>query len=332
MLRNVMLLICGIPLLTCACDAAETAKSPSGSSGEMIYRSASAASVEILVAGRLTGSGWLAHQDGLVVTAAHAVWKLKDKRIDVRSSTLGRIRAKLIAMDRGHDIALLKLTGRKEPFPFLKIADRAPLPGEDVYLFGAALFRHELMIKGAMARMKPTFEYLANQKTYIRIFHIGAPSPPGTSGGCWLDSQGRVFGNQSAFMSRNGVGLGVAMVAPPDAIARLVKTRKSASTPTADTAFEELWSQSQAFIKRFPQDITGVVPVLTVKGGVADKAGLKGDLLITSIDGRKIVDRDNFMRYLRTKKPGTEVTFKVMTPDKHESRGITIKLSELESR
>jgi S1-C subfamily serine protease len=326
--RFAMLFTCAIPLFTWACTATNTHLD----GGAMVYRKASAASVEVLVAGRLTGSGWLAHKDGLVVTAAHAVWKLGDKPIDVRSLTLGRIRAKLIAVDRGHDIALLKLIGRKGPFPYLKIADRAPAPGADVYLFGAALFRHELMIRGAMARKKSTFEYLGNQKTYIRIYHIGAPSPPGTSGGCWLDSQGRVIGNQSAFMSRDGVGLGVAMVAPTDAIARLVRTRKSASTPTADTAFEELWSQSQAFIKRFPAGITGVVPVLTVKGGVADKAGLKGDILITGIDAHKIIDRDRFMSYLRTKRPGDEVTFKVMSPEKHESRNIKIKLGELESR
>ena len=181
-----------------------------------------------------------------------------------------------------------------------------------------------------MARKAPTFEYLANQKSYVRVIHISAPSPPGTSGGCWLDANGKVIGNQSAFMSKDGVGLGIALVPPLDAIRRLVRTRSSASTPSAGTAFEELWSQPHALIARFPKGSEGLLPVLPVKDGPARKAGLVGDILITTIDKQTVRDRDTMMTYMRTKKPGDQVVFTVMEPDKFKIRKITVTLTELE--
>ena len=49
-----------------------------------LHRRLAASSVEILLNGQLSGSGWIADGDGHVVTAAHVLWGQK-----------GRIEAKL---------------------------------------------------------------------------------------------------------------------------------------------------------------------------------------------------------------------------------------------
>ncbi|MBI1372270.1 MAG: PDZ domain-containing protein [Phycisphaera sp.] len=294
-----------------------------------IYEKARAASVEVLVGGRLDGSGWFADPEGYIVTAGHAVWH-RDEKVSVSSATLGRIPVEVVAFDLGHDIALLKAPKRDTPYPHLEINEHVPAPGQPVYLFGSAMFRHEVMVSGSVARAEPTFEYLSDQGHFARVYHVSAPSPKGTSGGCWLDSEGRVIGNQSAFMSQDGHGTGIAMTAAPDAIARLVKTRQSAATPSLGTAFEELWTQPVGFIKRFPEGTSGLVPVLAVKDGPAEQAGLVGDIVITAVDGRPFRYRDTLLRHIRSKKAGDEVTLSILAPDGGEPREIKITLIALE--
>jgi len=299
--------------------------------GAEIYIKAKAASVEVLVGGRQDGSGWFADKNGLVVTAAHAIWNRK-KAIEIISPVAGRLPAKVIAIDRGHDIALLQVPDSKGPYPFLSVETKPPAPGEEVYLFGAAFFRHHVMIRGTMARDSSTFEYLSDQQCYTEVYHISAPSPPGTSGGCWLNREGKVIGNQSAFLSKDGVGMGIAMASSPDAIDRLVRIKKSVATPTLGSGLEELPSQPPDFISRFPSNSFGLVPVLPVKGGPAKKADLVGDKLITEIDHQPVQSRDHLLRIIRSKKSGDKVTFTVLLPDDPSAKTIEVTLGSLISQ
>jgi len=292
-----------------------------------LYDRAKHASVEVLVAGRQTGSGWFAGSDGLVVTAAHVIHGRKG-RIEIISPVAGRLAADPIAVDHGHDLAMLRVPKSRNPYPSLEIAETMPAPGKDVYLFASAMFRHEVMIRGTVARSSPTFEWLPNPGHYIEIYHISAPSPPGTSGGCWLDSTGHVIGCQSGFISKDGVGLGIALVTGPAAIARLVRSCKSVATPSAGTAFEEFWSQPVGFIARFPEGTAGLVPVLPMKGGPAERAGLVGDMVIIAVNDQPVQYRDALLRAIRSKRPGDVLTFTVLLPDGAKPKHINLTLTQ----
>jgi S1-C subfamily serine protease len=298
-------------------------------SGELIYEKARAASLELLIDGRLEGSGWLADPEGLVIVAAHTLWDRKGS-LELISPTLGRLPATRVAVDRGHDLALLRLPPRTEGYPTLPIAEDIPQPGRAVYLHGSAMFRHGLMLRGAVARQSPGFEYLADQKLYARVYHVGAPSPPGTSGSCWLDERGRVVGNQIGMLSVNGVGVGIAMVAPPDAIGRLARSSRSASTPTVGAAFEELWEQPPERIARFPDARGGLVPLLIQADGPAQRGGLREGTLVTAVDGHPVRYRDELLGVIRAKRPGDEVTLRVVDPDRAEPHEVKLRLAALE--
>ncbi|MEM7392116.1 MAG: PDZ domain-containing protein, partial [Verrucomicrobiota bacterium] len=138
-----------------------------------------------------------------------------------------------------------------------------------------------------------------------------------------------VIGTQSAFVSQDKIGLGIALSAAPDAIERLVKTKKSAETPSVGTAFEELWTQPVGFISRFPEGTRGMVPVLPTENGPAQKAGLMGDVVITQINGIPLTFRDTLLEILRTKKPNDEVEFTVLRPDGGTTETIKVTISTL---
>ena len=297
-----------------------------------LYAKLKRASVEIIVDGHLAGSGWFADSSGLIVTAAHMMngWGAK---IEVVRQSSDPLPARVLAVDQGHDLALLRLkqSGTELAFEALEVAESMPGPGQDVYLFGSALYRHRIMLRGSVARDDLTYEFLGDRGHFVRVYHVASPSPPGTSGGCWTDARGRVVGVQSAFITNNGKSTGIADVAPPDAIHSLLRTRESARTPTLGCGLEELPTQQPGFIRRLPEGTGGLVTIPIQAGGPADKAGLNKESVIVALDGQPVRYRDEFLDRIRRKDPGEEVTLKIIQPDEKKHRVVKIKLENLES-
>jgi serine protease Do len=292
-------------LLAGACLIASGCASIKSPHGSKLYQAARSASVEILVDGRLEGSGWFADPEGYVITAAHAVGGT-NINIEISSDIFDRLPAEIAARDKGSDIALLRVIGGKRPFPFLRIAKQIPAAGSPVYLYGAALFHHAIMLGGMVAREGTTFTYYTDRQMLVRCYHVTAPSPPGTSGGPWIDGRGNVIGNQSGFITHNNAGAGIALVAPPDAIQRLVSTRQSVITPTLGCGLEELWTQSVGFIKRFPKGTEGIITIPIHKGGPVEAAGLNKESLIVAIEGKPIRYKDDL--YDKTEPHDVQIT------------------------
>lgn len=302
---------------------------PRPSHNSCLYQRIKSAAVEVLVDGRIEGSGWFVNAAGDVITAAHAVSRT-NSTLEVLVTTRERLPADVIASDKGHDLALLRVRGGNTHHPFLRVADQFPAAGESVYLYGIPVFQHGVMLGGIVARDDTTFTYYSDRQMLVRCYHITAPSPPGTSGGPWVDARGHVVGNQSGFLTDKGVGAGVALVSPPDAIRRLITTRTSVPTATLGCGLEELWTQSPGFIRRFPKGAEGVVTVPMDKGGPAETAGLTKESLIVAIQGRAVRYKDDVYGMVHVKKPGDLIRVTVLDPDQTTARDVQIKLGQLD--
>lgn len=294
-----------------------------------LYGRAVEASLEILTDDQLDGSGFVIDPTGIAVTAAHAVPDAS-RRIEVRSPVWGRRSVEIIARDVGHDIALLKLPARAEPYPALTLAKDPPAVGSDVYLLGAPLFRHAVMLRAMIARDTPTYEYLPDQQYYLRIVHLSGPSPVGTSGGPWMNANGQVVGLQSGLMHDGGVAVGIAYMAPAAAIARLLETRRDAITPTLRIGFEELWEQSDSFRRRYPPQLEALVAGRVTPGGPAARAGLRPRDVITHIGERRVRMRDEIIGAIRAMRPGDPVDLRVLRPGE-APRVVRIATARLET-
>lgn len=274
-------------------------------SGRELYRRLDDASVAIFTGGRLNGSGWFADRDGLIVTAAHVVWGKKGD-LEVVSPRFGRLPAKRIAVDLGADLALLRVARRAGGYPALELASAPPEPGEEVFLYGTALFRRQMMLPGRVARTEYRYEYML--EACRRTWYVVGSSPGGTSGGCWVNARAQVVGNQSACMTLRKSYLGIAHLSTLDDIRRLLATRTSQTRPFLGCWVEEMHERNQDYIERFPPGTSGLVPAWIGKGGPAEKAGLNEWTLITSMDGQPFTDRTAFIdRLWTTKRPGDEI-------------------------
>lgn len=317
-----------LPLMLAALAAVITPSMTSAAPPDL-YERAVQASLEVLTDDQLDGSGFVVDSTGIAVTAAHAVPDAT-RRIEVRSPVWGRRPVEIIARDVGHDIALLRLPSRPEPYPALELAAAPAAVGSDVYLLGAPLFRHGVLLRAMVARSQPTYEYLPDQQYYLRIVHLSGPSPVGTSGGPWMNADGAVVGLQSGLMHDGGVAVGIAYMAPVAAIVRLLETRRDATTPTLRVGFEELWEQSDSFRGRFPPQLEALVAGRVTPGGPAARAGLRPRDVITHIGDVRVRLRDELIGAIRARKPGEPVDLRVLRPGE-APRIVRIAVARLET-
>ncbi|MDG2214548.1 MAG: S1C family serine protease [Verrucomicrobiota bacterium] len=294
-----------------------------GAGSAKVYAQLKAASVEILVNGRLAGAGSVVDAQGHVLIANHMA-PGEGARLEAQSKTLGVHALKVVARDKAHDLMLLQLPARKEAYPNLTLARNQPKAGQPVFLFGAPVFRHEVMISGMMARDQATYEFYDG--AFREIYHISAIAPIGTSGGPWVNVKGELIGVQSAAMTINGAHQGIAYSSPLYSLRELLDKKKPIQSATMQTGVEELWGQEPGFINKLPKDFRGLVVRQLQGNGVAAKAGLKEWDIIVAIDEQPVKRTDDLMRLIRSREPGQTVRLKATDREGKNARDLTIKL------
>lgn len=290
-----------------------TAQTQPAAPAAALHHRAKAAGVEVLVERRLAGSGWLAAENGFAFTASHVVPR-RDAAVSVRLADGRVIAATVRARAAGHDALLLELADRTNLPVGLALAGKAPVPGDELWLFGAPIFRHALLLPGRMAREGTTFEWLGEQREAVECAHVAASTPKGVSGGPWLNPQGEVVGVQSGLMEQGGGPAGIGWFGPASALTRLLATKTDDPPPTLGVAFEELDEQGVDEIRKFPAGATGVILKVIVKDGPAEAAKLPAGCLAVAIGDRHPTTRDAAYRLIRSLPVDAPVTVRYFEP------------------
>lgn len=294
------------------------------------YSKLKAAAVDILIDGNLTGSATFVSENGYILTAAHLFTKkAKFEALDHKNI---RTDVELIAIDRGHDLALLKVLSDKK-YPFLKISEKNISAGDNVYHFGSAFFRRGMFQNGFVSEDSPSFEwYGGNSHHAVKVIHVSATMQPGTSGGPWVNQSGAVIGVQSGIMTINKSNSGMAYLSPLSAIKRLLKEKTSTKTSTMELVVENLWNQRPPVVANYPFKQNAVVIVNVLKEGIGEKAGLKKDDLIIALNGSKVSTTVDFFTILRATKAGGSVKLTIYRPADKKETEIMVKTTAIEER
>ncbi len=298
-------------------------------STEQIYRHCQAAGVEILVAGRHSGSGWFADANGLLVTAAH-IFSRRGSRVEILSPQYGRLPAELVAVNRGNDAAILKVSPRPEGYATLPFAAETPRVGEEIFQFGSPLFRPEVLQAGKVARCDTAFEYDGEAIGYVEIIHVSAMMQSGTSGGPWLNHRGEVVGLQSGVMSLDNKPVGIAYLAPADPIRKLLNTLRDADTPTLGVGVDELWQQPADLLKQLPAGTEGLRIARLRENGPAARAGVQTGDIILEADHHQLSRIGDLLRLIRRLQPGNSMTLKILRSPETNQIGRTVVLGRAE--
>ena len=321
-IRTYKNIACLFAMLTIAIDVQAAKPKDLGE----LYDLAQQSCVEVLINGHQSGTGCIVSSNGLVLTAAHVI--NQQQQIEVVSREIGRNDAKVVAVDLGHDIALIQIDVEENELKPLSVNRRFPAPGTDIYLFASPLYRHGILQRGMVARRQTTFEY---QDRFVEVFHVAGQVQKGSSGGVWLNERGEILGVQSGSVTSQFGPAGIANVTPARAVADLLDTQQHASTPTLQMFVDELVVLSPQVLEKLPEKTVGVVVQKMEARGAAEQGGVNQGDVITHINGKRIRIRDDYVGAIRTMQPGDMVTLTLLRGDMTVAREVSVPVAEMEA-
>jgi serine protease Do len=279
--------------------------------------------------GEAIGSGVVVDRAGYVLTNNHVVDKAD--RIQVRfMGDPTEYAAKLIGVDAATDLAVIKVEG-KHDFTPLKIGNsQAVQVGDWALAIGSPLSFENTVTAGIISAKERNIPGDTSQ--FQHFLQTDAAINPGNSGGPLLDMRGEVIGINTAIASRSGGYQGIGFALPINTAAnvynQIVKSGKVTRGSIGIT---------------FPQDIStmrnllkangvnnGVFVASVVAGGPADKAGMKAEDIIVSLDGKPLNDGDDLINAVTSTPVGEAVNLTILRAGKHEDLHVVVgNLSQL---
>lgn len=271
-----------------------------------------------------SGSGFIVSVDGMVVTNKHVV--IDDKAEYKIVLNDGRqYDVKVLAKDPLQDLAILQVVqkeGSVDKFPILKLGDSENIQiGQTAIAIGNALGEFDNTVSvGVISGLgrSVTAEGNGLVETLEDIIQTDAAINKGNSGGPLLNLRGEVIGVNVA-MAEQGQSIGFALAvnkAKKD-IERVKNTGKIVypflglryTLITPDLQEQEKLSSDYGAWVAPPVD--SKTPAI-IKGGAAEKAGIKIGDIILEVDDKKITPKNSLAKMVQSHNPGDKVVLKVL--------------------
>jgi len=226
------------------------------------------------------GSGLIFDAEGLLLTNAHVVEGADT--LSVGLSDGRRVSGRVVGKDTLTDLAVVRLEGQG-PWPTATLGDSDQLNvGDWAIAVGNPFGLENTVTLGIISNLNRNVSQLGISGKRLDLIQTDAAINPGNSGGPLLNADGEVVGINTLVRSGPGAGLGFAIpINRAQAIAReLVKTGR-VQHPMVGIGLSPVPAPSSGGAVPPGAVIRSVQP-----GGPADKAGLKVDDVIISVDGR----------------------------------------------
>ncbi|MCI0614118.1 PDZ domain-containing protein, partial [bacterium] len=204
------------------------------------------------------------------------------------------------------------------------------LTGQKVIAIGNPFGLDQTLTVGVVSAVGREIQSVTN-RTIRDVIQTDAAINPGNSGGPLLDAHGRLIGMNTAIVSPSGAYAGIGFAVPVNTIKsivpQLIQHGKIVRPGLGINILPDQIAENAG--------IEGVVIATVVKGGAADKAGLKGITrrygetevgdVITAVDGKKVKTGDELATELETHKIGDEVTITYQRDGKEQKARIRLQ-------
>jgi len=263
------------------------------------------------------GSGFFISADGYAVTNNHVVEKAENVQVttdDGKTHT-----AKVIGTDPRTDLALIKVEGG--PFPYVKLAEKAPRIGDWVLAVGNPFGLGGTVTAGIVSARGRDI----GASAYDDFIQIDAPVNKGNSGGPTFDTDGNVIGVNTAIFSPSGGSVGIAFAIPADTVNSVVTQLREHGSVTRG------WIGVQ--IQPVTQDIAdslglkkaeGALVAEPQKDGPAVKAGIEAGDVITAVDDKPVKDARDLAKKIGALPPKTSVKLSVLHKGTEKTVALTL--------
>ena len=267
------------------------------------------------------GSGFIISGDGYILTNNHVIENASE--IKVKLTDEKEFDAKIIGRDAKTDIALIKIED-KDNLPVVNIGDSDQLEiGEWVVAIGNPFGLEQTVTAGIVSAKGRVI----GSGPYDNFIQTDASINPGNSGGPLFNIRGEVIGINTAIVA-SGQGIGFAI--PINMAKDILPQLKDKGTVTRG------WLG--VMVQHITPDIAeslhlegkeGALVADVVKGGPAEKAGIKRGDVILEFDGKQIGKMRDLPSVVASTPLGKEVKVLILREGKEKTLTVTItKLEE----
>ena len=234
------------------------------------------------------GSGFLISKDGYIVTNDHVVRDAES--IQVKLSNDKVYDAKVIGGDQKTDIAVIKINAADLPAAVLGDSDKLEV-GQWAIAIGNPFGLDRTMTVGVISA---TGRSNMGIETYENFIQTDASINPGNSGGPLLNVYGEVIGINTAIVAAGqGIGFAIPVNMAKPVFSQLIQkgsVSRGYMGVTIQPVTEEL---AQSFGLK---QAKGALVNDVIKGGPADKAGIRQGDVITALNGKEVKDPSHLQR------------------------------------
>ena len=266
------------------------------------------------------GSGFIVSKDGYIITNNHVVDNAEEIKVTL---TDGReFKAKVVGRDETTDLALIKITDPAGNLPILVLGDSEKMRvGDWVLAIGNPFGLEHTVTQGIISATGRVI----GSGPYDDFLQTDAPINPGNSGGPLVNLRGEVVGINTAIFS-GGQGLGFAI---PSAMAKSVTTQlRERGKVVRGYIGVTIQSVTPELAKSFGlKEARGALVGEVVKGGPAEKGGVRVGDVIVAFDGRKVKSSEDLPRLVAETPVGKSVEVSVFREAKEHH--LSLKVEEL---
>ena len=265
------------------------------------------------------GSGFIIDANGTILTNYHVVGEAD--KITVTLSDGKSLEAKVIGKDQKTDIAVIKIdAGRELPAVALGDSDRLEV-GEWVIAIGNPFGLDHTITSGIVSAKGRQI----GAGPYDNFIQTDASINPGNSGGPLLNLRGEVVGINTAIFSQTGGNIGIGFAIPTNSVKDLLPQLKDKGRVVRGylgTTVQKITPEIADSLAL--KQANGALVADVVKGGPAEKAGVKVGDVITEFERKEVKDSSDLPALVARVAPGTSVQVKVLRDGKALSLPITV--------
>jgi len=286
-----------------------------------------------------SGSGSIIDTRGFVLTNNHVIENAH--RVFINLSDGSQFEGTVVGVDLENDIAVLKFDPpRGMELVTIPYGNSENLKvGQKVLAIGNPFALERTLTVGIVSGLGRPIQTSRNR--IIRdMIQTDASINPGNSGGPLLDTQGRMIGINTMIFSTSGGSVGIGFAVPVNTAKRVVneimqygKVRRGWIDATVVQIFPSLVRYAKLPVN------SGLLVSRTVRGGLAEKAGLRqggepvqygrsviylGGDIITAVNGMKTNTLADLYSSLEACKPGDTVNVEIIRGGRASSLRITL--------
>lgn len=265
------------------------------------------------------GSGVIVSEQGLILTNAHVVQAADE--IEVALEDGRTIRARVVGTDPDTDLAVLKV--ELNHLPAITFADPEKNKVGDVVLaIGNPFGVGQTVTQGIISALGRNHLGISTFENFIQT---DAPINPGNSGGALIDTEGNLVGINSAIYSRSGGSMGIGFAIPVSIAKHVMEQIVRQGSVTRGWIGIEAQDMSPELAESFKlKNTSGSLIAGVIKGGPAERAGLKAGDILLEINGYQVPDSGGMLSLISELKPNKPALLKIVRNQKEMNISVII--------